>query len=78
MATNNPDVVEMVRLHLVAGKFDGLYNPGLCACEVDDLAPCGEIQGDCTAGYKTFDKCDEECRGDGACEWHIREASDGE
>ena len=49
---SNPDVLGLVRLQLVAGGFDGLYLDGECGCLVDDLAPCGEVSSDCTAGYR--------------------------
>ncbi len=47
----NVKVVDMVKMHLKANGFDGLYSDE-CGCELSDLAPCGEIQGDCRAGYK--------------------------
>jgi hypothetical protein len=52
--------------------YDGLYSPaGGCACEVGNLAPCGQISGDCTAGWKVSCSC-------GDHDWHISSASDGE
>lgn len=46
-------VLQIVKAHLVAGNFDGLYNADAeCGCELFDLAPCGEIGGECRAGYK--------------------------
>ena len=37
-------VIEMVAEHLRQNGYDGLYDAyGECACEVDDLAPCGHI-----------------------------------
>lgn len=44
--------IDLVQIGLKQGGFDGLYNADLCGCEVGDLAPCGEIQHECTAGYK--------------------------
>ena len=44
-------VVDMVKSHLESNGYDGLYSDE-CGCELSDLAPCGEIQGDCRAGYK--------------------------
>ena len=46
-------VKEIVRLWLEANGYDGLFNEnGECGCTLDDLAPCGEMSGDCRAGYK--------------------------
>jgi len=56
-----PTVTKMVELHLVANGFDGLFSPSECACEIGDLAPCGEIQHDCQAGYKIPCQCGEGC-----------------
>ena len=75
MSEKNPDVIEMVRAYLAANGFDGLCaEGGECACLADDLAPCGEIQGDCFAGFKHSypDRhCENgmECEGD--CVFHI-------
>lgn len=50
---HNPDVLQIVNAALTAGGFDGLFSAGgECACAVGDLAPCGEIQGDCETGYR--------------------------
>ncbi len=50
----NPNVQEIVGRVLDASSegFDGLFNEaGGCCCKNDDLAPCGEMSGDCEAGY---------------------------
>ena len=60
------EVIKIVYIYLKDNKYDGLYNPGLCACELGDLAPCGEIQGNCIAGYKTYG-LKMTCK----CEFHI-------
>jgi hypothetical protein len=67
----NPTVIEIVRSHLAREGYDGLYSPRRgCACRLADLAPCGEIGGDCWAGYET--KCEPEtCPIDGDCDFHI-------
>jgi len=64
-------VIEIVREYLEKNGFDGLFNEqGECACELNDLAPCGEIGVDCEAGYKV--DCDPEtCPMDGNCTFHI-------
>ena len=62
-------VEEIVRDYLKENGYDGLCEHiGACACSVDDLAPCGEIQNDCEAGTRT-EGCDDEC-GEG-CKFHI-------
>jgi len=33
-------VKEIVKKYLEENGFDGLYNPGECACKKDDLMPC--------------------------------------
>ncbi len=45
-------VKEIIKKYLNENEFDGLYQPGECACEKSDLAPCGETPLDCLAGYK--------------------------
>lgn len=42
----------MIEKYLRDNDYDGLYNPGLCACELSDLFPCGNVEMECTAGYK--------------------------
>ena len=51
--------------------YDGLYAPHMCACEVDDLYPCGQRGKDCRPGYKAdcTDECEHEEAGRG--NWHI-------
>lgn len=49
----NPTVKEIVAGFLKANGYDGLFDLcGECACELDDLMPCDEPNGRCTAGYK--------------------------
>jgi hypothetical protein len=58
---------EIVEAWLKQNGFDGLYNSDAeCGCLIGDLAPCGEIPLECTAGYKQ--PCDESC---GDHDWHI-------
>jgi|TARA_Y100000310_G_scaffold141356_1_gene140803 hypothetical protein len=59
------DVIAIVTDYLEKNGFDGLYHDGDCACENKDLAPCGEIEGSCEAGYKT--DAPKHCPAD----WHI-------
>jgi len=47
-----PNVTHIVHAWLSNSEFDGLFNEDLeCGCKLDDLAPCGEIDPDCRAGY---------------------------
>ena len=66
---NNPDVIEMVLIQLKAGGYEGLYHDtGECACKVDELAPCGQIESVCIAGY--VGPCGPDCGEDH--KWHIQ------
>ncbi len=48
-----PRVIDMVETRLKQGGWDGLYNADLeCGCLVEDLAPCGDMQAECTAGHR--------------------------
>lgn len=57
------DTVDKIKVKLIEEGYGGLYYDGECACEVDDLAPCGECDqssGDayingCDPGYKHVD-----------------------
>lgn len=60
-------VEEIVEAYLKEHGFDGLYTD-YCACKIGDIAPCGEIQGNCEAGYLL--PCDGSCEG-GKCDFHI-------
>ena len=47
------DIYDLVKRELENTNYDGLYSEdGECACELGDLAPCGEMQSSCTLGYK--------------------------
>lgn len=59
------NVINIVSTYLKENEYDGLFCAGVCACKRDDLAPCGEIQGNCEAGYlQTVEGCSEH-------DWHI-------
>ena len=45
-------LIEIVSAGLKANGFDGLVNPGVCACVCDDLSPGGCLTEDCNPGYK--------------------------
>jgi hypothetical protein len=46
-------IMEIVREYLGKNGFDGLYNPGECACKKDELMPCDCISdiNNCIPGY---------------------------
>lgn len=54
--------LEQIKVKLIAGGYEGLYAPGVCACELSDLAPCGVCENDgnyingCKPGYKHLDQ----------------------
>jgi hypothetical protein len=56
------NIKEIVENHLKEGGFEGLYNSDIqCACELEDLAPCAQMQDDCEPGYKCECDCGENC-----------------
>lgn len=65
------NVVEIVRRFLSCHGYDGLQS-GNCCCEVSDLAPCGDITGDCEAGFKISCPPPGGCRAYGDCDFHIQ------
>ena len=47
-----PNVFEMVKEELKQMGADGLCNTDTeCGCEIADLAPCGQICGECDAAW---------------------------
>lgn len=56
-------VTDMINTYLADHEYDGLYLEGECACMIYDLAPCGQIQLECQAGYLG--------PGEGDCEFSI-------
>ncbi len=56
-----PSVTDIVNGYLEQHGFDGLFYPDECSCEKGDLAPCGNIGGDCTPGHKLPCDCGEDC-----------------
>ncbi|MAF43032.1 MAG: hypothetical protein CMI54_02515 [Parcubacteria group bacterium] len=62
-------VALIVKEYLERSQFEGLQSgDGECGCDIDDLAPCGEMQQDCVPAYKKMG-CPDEC-GMG-CEYHM-------
>ncbi len=46
-------VLEIVKAYLKQHRFDGLFNPGECGCEIDDICPFNDnCFSDCEPGYK--------------------------
>jgi len=59
------DVRDILDAYLIANAFDGLFNEDAdCACQVGDLAPCGEGFMHCMAGHRKPCDC-------GDHDWHI-------
>jgi hypothetical protein len=58
-------VIKIITEYLEQHKFDGLYQPGECACLKDDLAPCGQVDNECEPGYRT------DAPEGSSCKWHI-------
>lgn len=47
------DVYSIVKQYLEANGYDGLVESDYeCGCRTNDLAPCGEINGNCIAAYE--------------------------
>lgn len=51
-----------IKIKLEQAGFSGLYVPGDCGCELNDLAPCGQCRpdeegwiNDCEPGHVQFD-----------------------
>jgi hypothetical protein len=64
-----PSIKEIVKKYLEDNGFDGLFNPGECSCENEDLTPCQSPNEDtCSAGYKV--PCPSYC---GEHDFHIQE-----
>ncbi len=62
----NPEVSEMIHEYLVKNGYDGLFEPGVCACLLEDLAPCGQIVDGCRAGYEQIQTLE-----DGKKDWSV-------
>jgi hypothetical protein len=52
--------IRLLQEKLIKSGFSGLYVPGECACELSDLAPCGEDPSLCEFGYKHINPDDKE------------------
>jgi len=64
---------KLLKDSLERNGFDGLFNPGVCACKLDDLCPCDEPSILCEGGVLQTgddDHC-ENCEGTDKCDFHI-------
>ena len=51
--TNVKNCHDIIKAYLDANGYDGLYNPGECACLKDDLESCENIHlQECEPGYR--------------------------
>lgn len=68
------NVIQLVEFSLKQEGYDGLYEPfGECACEIGDLAPCGNIGHPCLAGHRYWcEDADCEYTADVGKHWHMR------
>ncbi len=67
-------VIEIVHDCIEKNGYDGLYSEdSQCACELGNLAPCGNIEHGCTMGYRYVCN-DEGCEyyGYAGEHWHMR------
>ncbi len=54
------ELKDIVKKYLDDNGYDGLLSEDAeCACDKDDLFPCGEPSARCTAGYKITCDCGE-------------------
>ena len=57
-----PSIEDIVRAFIAGHGYDGLVDiDHECSCEMDDLAPCGEMSCSCQAGHKVSCDCGEGC-----------------
>ena len=72
---------EIVTKWLRENGYDGLCEPGVCGCLLDDLMPCDLPSQNCQAGYRISCPGEEECEWGGKCSFHVgpnkEEGSDG-
>ena len=65
------DAREIIATWLREHGYDGLFNPGVCGCLIDDLIPCDGPCSNCEAGYKADAEPDSEFY-DGPGSWVIQ------
>jgi hypothetical protein len=68
------NVIKLIESGLQQAGYDGLQQPfGECACEIGDLAPCGNVGHDCLAGYRHWcEDADCEYTAEAGRHWHMR------
>jgi len=54
------DCKGIIREYLENNGFDGLFFPGECCCDLQDLIACNEYCAECQPGYKLPDREDPE------------------
>ena len=68
-------VLDIVVAHLEDHGCTGLHNPSEeCACMLPDIAPCGEMKGECVPGvayYCPENEGGEECPCGGEYDFHV-------
>lgn len=64
-------VSDIIKNYLKENGYDGLCNPGDCACLISDLVPCDNDPSICEPGYKSECHGGEDCPLDGDCGFHI-------
>lgn len=48
-----PTATDLLSMALISHGYHGLFNARAnCACELDDLMPCGVEPGECRAGWR--------------------------
>ena len=69
------NVIQLVTFALKQEGYDGLQQAfSDCACEIGDIAPCGNIGHDCSAGYRYWcEDADCEYTEEHGRHWHMRD-----
>jgi len=67
------NIRDILRQWLQSNGYEGLYEPGECCCEINDLCPCSapDIPIGCQPGVKMPCPGPSECNCDGDCDFHI-------
>lgn len=54
-------VKDIIKKYLQDNDYQGLYHPGDCGCNLEDLMPCSGDCSDCEPGYVHTAQEDSEC-----------------
>lgn len=65
------DLMKIVKDGLIANGCDGLFVEDLCACKLDDLAPCGEFNEHCCQGVLIDIESCPNCTPSAPCDFHM-------